>query len=114
MPPHPTTHSPPKHKQPQTRVLADAAYLDTTQVEVDAHKRLMLVDWLVEVVDEFQLSQETLYLAVALLDRFMSAKPVLCCQLQLLGVTCLWVAAKFEEVMPPCLQVGVWGCACAA
>jgi hypothetical protein len=66
----------------------------------------MLVDWLVEVVDEFQLSQETLFLAVTLLDRFMSVKAVLCCQLQLLGVTCLWVAAKYEEVMPPSLQVG--------
>jgi cyclin A len=66
----------------------------------------MLVDWLVEVVDEFQLSQETLFLAITLLDRFMSVKPVLCCQLQLLGVTCLWVAAKYEEVMPPSLQVG--------
>jgi hypothetical protein len=74
----------------------------------------MLVDWLVEVVDEFQLSQETLFLAVALLDRFLSLKPVLCCQLQLLGVTCLWVAAKFEEVLPPCLQVGLAvGVACA-
>jgi cyclin A len=65
----------------------------------------MLVDWLVEVVDEFQLGQETLFLAVTLLDRFMSVKPVLCCQLQLLGITCLWVAAKYEEVLPPSLQV---------
>lgn len=65
----------------------------------------MLVDWLVEVVDEFQLSQEALFLAVALLDRFMSVKPVMCCQLQLLGITCLWVTSKYEEVMPPSLQV---------
>lgn len=89
----------------QVRVQADASYLAKTQQEVDGHKRLMLVDWLVEVVDEFRLGQETLFLAVTLLDRFLSMRSVLCCQLQLLGTTCLWVASKYEEVLPPSLQV---------
>jgi cyclin A len=60
---------------------------------------------LVEVVDEYKLSQESLFLAVSLLDRFLSRERVRCRYLQLLGVTCLWVAAKFEEVLPPSLQV---------
>jgi hypothetical protein len=111
---HPTPTLPP-NTHIQARVQADATYLDTTQQEVDAHKRLMLVDWLVEVVDEFQLSQETLFLAVALLDRFMSVKPVMSCQLQLLGTTCLWVTSKYEEVMPPSLQVrAALRCVCCA
>jgi cyclin A len=80
-------------------------YLLHTQQDIDAHKRLVLVDWLIEVVDEFALSQESLYLAISLLDRFLSLHAVQRCQLQLLGVTCLWVASKYEEVLPPALQV---------
>ena len=70
---------------------------------MDAHKRLVLVDWMVEVVDEFNMGQETLFLAVSLLDRFLSSQPVSRSHLQLLGVTCLWVASKYEEVSPPVL-----------
>lgn len=75
--------------------------------EVDAPKRALLVDWLVEVVDEFRLCQECLFLAVSLLDRFLAreAASVRAAHLQLLGVTCLWVAAKYEEVDPPALNV---------
>lgn len=89
----------------QTKSQPNHQYLRITQQEVDAHKRLVLVDWLIEVVDEFHMSQETLYLGISLLDRFLSLQAVPRCQLQLLGVTCLWVAAKYEEVMPPVLQV---------
>lgn len=90
---------------PQTKSQPNHLYLHHTQQEVDAHKRLVLVDWLIEVVDEFVLSQESLYLAISLLDRFLSMQAVPRCQLQLLGVTCLWVASKYEEVLPPALQV---------
>jgi hypothetical protein len=72
------------------------------QREVDAHKRLVLVDWLVEVVDEFKLAQGTLFLAVNLVDRYLSRRPVPRAALQLLGVTALWLASKFE-VRGPCL-----------
>ncbi|WIA17786.1 hypothetical protein OEZ85_009299 [Tetradesmus obliquus] len=88
----------------ETKSQPNHLYLHHTQQEVDAHKRLVLVDWLIEVVDEFVLSQESLYLAISLLDRFLSMQAVPRCQLQLLGVTCLWVASKYEEVLPPALQ----------
>lgn len=65
----------------------------------------MLVDYLMEVVDGFELSQESLFLAVQLLDAFAAREHVPCTHLQLLGATCLWVAAKYEEVAPPSLQV---------
>jgi cyclin A len=89
----------------QTKSQPNHMYLLHTQQDIDAHKRLVLVDWLIEVVDEFALSQESLYLAISLLDRFLSLHAVQRCQLQLLGVTCLWVASKYEEVLPPALQV---------
>jgi cyclin A len=71
------------------------------QRHIDAAQRQVLVDWLVEVADEFQLSQTTLFLAVSLLDRFLSRSCIPCTALQLLGITCVWVAAKYEDVYPP-------------
>lgn len=73
------------------------------QRDIDPHKRLVLVDWLIEVVDEFKLGQETLFLAVNALDRYLARVHVSRSQLQLVGITCLWVACKYEEVYPPVL-----------
>lgn len=42
--------------------------------EITPNMRALLVDWLVQVHSRFQLLQETLYLAVAILDRFLQAR----------------------------------------
>lgn len=78
-------------------------YLTTVQREITSHKRLILIDWLVEVCDEFKLSQATLFLTVNIVDRYLSRQSVPRATLQLLGVTALWIASKFEEVYPPTL-----------
>jgi Cyclin, N-terminal domain/Cyclin, C-terminal domain len=62
----------------------------------------MCVSWMVEVAAEFELSQHTLHLSVASLDRFLSTtRSVPRTQLQLIAVACLLVAAKHEEEMHP-------------
>lgn len=66
--------------------------------------RAILVDWLVEVHQKFQLLPETLYLAINLMDRFMSLRKVSMAKLQLLAVCSLLIAAKFEEVNLPKLS----------
>jgi hypothetical protein len=63
--------------------------------------RAILVDWLVEVAEEYRLCADTLYLTVNYIDRFLSVYPVQRSQLQLVGVACMWVAAKYEEIYPP-------------
>ena len=63
--------------------------------------RSILIDWLVEVVDEFQLSPQTLFLAVAYTDRYLSQVSIPRAKLQLVGTTCLYLASKFEEIYPP-------------
>lgn len=55
--------------------------------------RAVLVDWLVDVVDEFKLQAETLYLAVSYVDLFLTMNVVTRDKLQLLGVTALLLAA---------------------
>eukprot|EP00048_Salpingoeca_helianthica_P000012 m.38604 g.38604 ORF g.38604 m.38604 type:complete len:630 (+) comp10007_c0_seq1:53-1942(+) len=72
-----------------------------TQQEITPAMRVILVDWLVEVHNRFSLLPETLYLAVHLLDAFMSLKPVLKRNLQLTGVTAMFLACKYEEICPP-------------
>ncbi|EGO23563.1 hypothetical protein SERLADRAFT_349359, partial [Serpula lacrymans var. lacrymans S7.9] len=44
---------------------------------------------------------ETLFLCGNLIDRFLSARVVSLAKLQLVGITCLFVAAKVEEIVAP-------------
>lgn len=56
--------------------------------------RVVLVDWLVEVVQEYRLRSETLHLAVNYLDRFLSRTVhVKRAKLQLAGAAALLLAA---------------------
>ncbi|KAF3833090.1 hypothetical protein F7725_026755 [Dissostichus mawsoni] len=69
--------------------------------EITERMRALLVDWLVQVHSRFQLLQETLYLTVAVLDRFLQVQPVSRRKLQLVGVTAMLVACKYEEMYAP-------------
>ncbi|KAL3993444.1 adenylate cyclase 9 [Sarotherodon galilaeus] len=69
--------------------------------EITDGMRALLIDWLVQVHSRFQLLQETLYLTVAILDRFLQVQPVSRRKLQLVGVTSMLVACKYEEMYAP-------------
>ncbi|XP_074522058.1 G2/mitotic-specific cyclin-B2 isoform X2 [Halichoeres trimaculatus] len=69
--------------------------------EITERMRALLIDWLVQVHSRFQLLQETLYLTVAVLDRFLQVQPVSRRKLQLAGVTAMLVACKYEEMYAP-------------
>ena len=64
--------------------------------------RTILVDWLVEVQENFELFHETLYLAVKTVDRYLSKKEVKKEYLQLVGATSMLIAAKFEVHVHVC------------
>ncbi|CAK8691218.1 unnamed protein product [Clavelina lepadiformis] len=84
----------------ELRFKPNAHYL-CKQPEITSSMRVKLVDWLVEVQDEYKLQNETLHLAVAYVDRFLSEMSVSRAKLQLLGTTCMFLAAKYEEIYPP-------------
>ncbi|KAK9475070.1 cyclin-like protein [Dipodascopsis tothii] len=63
--------------------------------------REILVEWLVEVHEKFRLLPETLFLTMNIVDRFLSARVVTLDKLQLVGMTSMFIAAKYEEVFPP-------------
>lgn len=71
------------------------------QPDITTSMRAILVDWLVEVGEEYKLQNETLYLAVNYIDRFLSSMSVLRGKLQLVGTAAMLLASKFEEIYPP-------------
>lgn len=71
------------------------------QQDINSSMRSILVDWLVEVSEEYKLNTETLYLAVNYTDRFLSLMSVLRGKLQLVGTASMYIASKYEEISPP-------------
>jgi len=74
------------------------------QSRIDSRMRATLVDWLVGVHDKFRLQPETLYLCVNIIDRYLSLAHIRYEYLQLLGITALFVASKYEEQYPPVVK----------
>lgn len=78
----------------------NAQYMEH-QDDLEWKMRGILVDWLIEVHTRFHLLPETLFLAVNIIDRFLSTKAVQLDRLQLVGVTAMFIASKYEEVLSP-------------
>lgn len=87
--------------EPQTQPNPD--YMED-QNDLEWQMRGVLIDWLVEVHTRFRLLPETLFLCVNIVDRFLSTKQVPLEKLQLVGVTAMFIAAKYEEVFSPHVQ----------
>ncbi|XP_076918873.1 putative cyclin-A3-1 [Bidens hawaiensis] len=81
------------------RPLAD--YIEKVQRDVSVNMRSVLVDWLVEVAEEYKLLPDALYLTVSYIDRYLSLNVISRQRLQLLGVSSMLIASKYEEISPP-------------
>ena len=75
-------------------------YMDT-QNDINEKMRGILNDWLIEVHLKYKLVPDTMYLTINLIDRYLSKKKVLRTKLQLVGVTAMFIASKYEEIFPP-------------
>ncbi|KAI3726641.1 hypothetical protein L1987_66440 [Smallanthus sonchifolius] len=76
-------------------------YIEKVQKDVSVNMRGVLVDWLVEVAEEYKLLPDTLYLTISYIDRFLSINVINRQRLQLLGVSSMLIASKYEEISPP-------------
>ena len=63
--------------------------------------RCILLDWMVDVHIKFKLHPETFFLAVDIVDRYLTGNQVTRAKLQLVGVVATLLAAKHEEIWPP-------------
>ncbi|XP_035180749.1 G2/mitotic-specific cyclin-B3-like [Oxyura jamaicensis] len=84
-------------------------YMDK-QVDISGDMRAILVDWMVEVQENFELNHETLYLAVKLVDHYLVEVVSMKDKLQLIGSTAILIASKFEERCPPCVDDFLYIC----
>jgi hypothetical protein len=67
------------------------------QKDLSEGMRMILYDWLVDVHLKLRMFPQTLFITCNLIDRFLGKKDINRSKLQLLGVTCLFIAAKYEE-----------------
>ena len=88
------------YKELEVVTMPNPDYMDH-QDDLDWKMRGILIDWLIEVHTRFRLLPETLFLAVNIIDRFLSQKVVPLDKLQLVGVTAMFIASKYEEVLSP-------------
>lgn len=96
-------------KENEGKYLPNPNYM-AAQTDLNERMRSILVDWLVEVHLKFKLRHETLFLTVNILDRFLEKQKIARNRLQLAGVTCMLLAAKYEEVFPPEVRDFVYIC----
>ena len=73
----------------------------TEQKEINAKMRSILIDWLIDVHFKFGFTDETLFLSVSIIDRYISVSQISRSHFQLLGITALMIACKHEEIDLP-------------
>nr|GAT60828.1 predicted protein [Mycena chlorophos] len=84
-------------------MMPGADYMDH-QNEISWAMRQTLVDWLLQVHLRYHMLPETLWIAVNIVDRFLTHRTVSLVKLQLVGVTAMFIAAKYEEILAPSVE----------
>jgi cyclin A len=80
----------------------DPDYFTTRQRQkcLSPRSRAVLLDWMFEVSNEYGLKRDSMHAAINYVDRFLSINPTDKEDLQLVGVTALWMGSKMEELCP--------------
>lgn len=76
-------------------------YLSEAQPHLTSQMRLTLIDWLVAIHRDLRLTTSTLYLTAMIIDRFLGSSQIVGCQLQLVGLSALWLVSKYVEICIP-------------
>ena len=74
------------------------------QNDINAQMRAILLDWLIEVHYRFNFKRKTLFQTVYLIDLYSSDNIVQKINYQLLGLACLFISVKANEVIYPTLD----------
>ena len=90
--------------------IKDASYMINCQRDINEKMRSILIDWLVDVHLKFKLNEETFFLTVNLIDRYLEKSVIPRTKLQLVGVAAMFMACKYEEIFSPELKDFVYVC----
>ncbi|KAJ0408416.1 hypothetical protein ATCC90586_009191 [Pythium insidiosum] len=89
------------HLETEKERMPSPSYM-ARQADVNSKMRAILIDWLVDVHCKYDLNPQTLHIAIHLIDRHLEKDLTVARQrLQLVGVTALFIASKYEEIYPP-------------
>mmetsp|Transcript_29830 Transcript_29830/g.60535 ORF Transcript_29830/g.60535 Transcript_29830/m.60535 type:complete len:431 (+) Transcript_29830:139-1431(+) len=97
------------HRDREDNTFVKPTYM-ISQTHINETMRAILLDWFISVQIKFDLVPQTLYLTVNLLDRILECAKVKRTNLQLVGVACLSLASKYEDVYPPEIHQLVSAC----
>ena len=87
----------------EEKYLVNPQYM-SKQSDINFRMRAILIDWLIDVHLKYKLVPQTMYIAVNLIDRYLSKNETSRAKLQLVGVTAMFIACKYEEIYPPELK----------
>lgn len=76
-------------------------YMEAIQGDINENMRAILVDWLIEVHYQYNFKRKTLFQAIYILDLYLSKKTIERIKFQLLGIACLLIASKVNEIDYP-------------
>lgn len=78
--------------------------MEEVQPELAWSMRGILVDFLVALHSRFRMQQETLFLTINVMDRFLSIRECSVTKFQLVGCAAFFIASKCEETIAPSYQ----------
>ena len=90
-------------KNNEEKYLPEPNYM-SMQNDINHKMRAILIDWLIDVHLKYKMVPQSMYIAVNLIDRFLSKNEVSRIKLQLVGVTAMFITTKYEEIYPPELK----------
>ena len=83
--------------------MPDYTYM-SRQKEINDKMRSILVDWIIDVHFKFGFTDETLFMTISIIDRYLSICQISRTNFQLLGITALMIACKHEEIDLPKIE----------
>lgn len=74
--------------------------------EITEVGRARMIDWMFEVLGCFQMCEQTFFLSVQYMDRFIAATPrfLELDELHVIGITSMFIASKYEDITPLFMQ----------
>ena len=85
-------------EEEEMKIKIDPSYFNN-QLEINEKMRAILIDWLIDVNNKFSFKEETLFIAINIIDLYLSLKRIKRRNLQLLGITALFIACKQNEII---------------
>ena len=89
-----------KEEEKGINPMPDYTYM-SRQKEINDKMKSILVDWIIDVHFKFGFTDETLFMTISIIDRYLSICQITRTNFQLLGITALMIACKHEEIDLP-------------